>query len=97
MTGDWAEAVMTLSDDIEATDAVYADLVAGDDPAISEAAADLLRFDQAIVSSRALDAASAQEFAETVSGLPGSAEAGAADAVLKEYARENCGFADDDG
>ena len=94
MQGDWGDASETMSANIEVTDAAYRELIDAGDPQIADAATDLLAFDEAIVASGALDSASSDEFSATVSGLPGSAEAGAADTVLKEYARETCGFAD---
>ncbi len=95
MAGEWSEASAALSANIAATDAAYRELIEAGDPEVAEAAADLLAFDEAIIASGALDAASADEFAATASGLPGSAEAGAADTVLKEYARDTCGFGDE--
>ena len=93
LAGDWETAASTLRDRIAATDDAYRDLVAADEPGVSSAAEDLLAYDEAVLASGALDAPSLEEFRSTVASLPGSAEAGAADEVLKVYARETCGVA----
>jgi hypothetical protein len=96
MGDDWDRALEVISENLDATDEAYRTIVEDGDVALRSAAEDLLAFDDRVRSSGALEAPGPDEFAAALDGLPGSAEAGAADAVLREHARTECGVDEPD-
>lgn len=87
---EWDDAQPVLTDNLRRTDEAYQIIVDEGSDQIAAAATDLLAFDERIVASGALEADDADGFIEALDGLEGSAEAGAADTVLREHAQEAC-------